>query len=73
MTSAKTYNEDRIVKTNIVQLDGHIFQGNMFRSRRPRLEGSPVLIGRIRNRYEVFTEDAESHDNGACFPVSPKE
>ena len=40
--------------TNIGPLRGHSFVRNVFRSRSPRREGAPVLIGRIPDRYEIF-------------------
>ena len=47
------------VESNIVEFAGHIYQGNTFRSRRLRIEGTPVLIGRIRNRYEILMRHGE--------------
>jgi hypothetical protein len=44
----------RIEGTNVVQLRGHIFLGNRFRSRKPREKMPFVLAGRIKSRDEII-------------------
>ena len=56
MTSIKTYFPGHLNQTNVIPLAGHAYKGNTFRSPRQRIEGSPVLIGHIHARYEVFAE-----------------
>ena len=52
-----TFNTPSSIQNNVIPLAEHIYQNNTWRAQRPRNEGSPVLIGRIHNRHEVFYED----------------
>jgi hypothetical protein len=47
--------QDGIQNANVIQLQGHVFLENTFRSRKPREEGPFVLAGQIRHRDEMST------------------
>ncbi len=51
------YPDNLGTSSNVVEFTGHVYQGNTFRSPRGHIQGSPVLIGQIRSRHEVFCED----------------
>ena len=61
---------DRLRGTNVVQLHGHLFIENTFRSRKPHKDGPFVLAGRIKNRNQVFNADTLPVPNGAALAAS---